>query len=134
MLLLPLPWVRRWVLADIRRLGRWGQKQAERHLKRRGCRTIARNWAATCGELDLVVCQADGRLVFVEVKTRRSEDFVPAVAAVNFKKQRKIARTAKRFLTQYKLSDRPLRFDVITVILPVEGPVEIKHYPAAFVP
>ena len=134
MLTVPLPWVRRWVSADIRRLGRWGQKQAERHLRRRHCRTIARNWAADCGELDLVVCDEDGMLVFVEVKTRRSEAYVPAVAAVNMKKQRKIARTAKRFLTQYKLSDRPLRFDVITVILPVQGPVEIRHYPAAFVP
>ena len=134
MLRLPLPWVRRWLLADIYRLGRWGQKQAERYLRRRGCRTIARNWAADCGELDLVVCDADGMLAFVEVKTRRSEAFVPAVAAVNFKKQRKMARTAKRFLTTYKLSDRPLRFDVVTVILPVEGPVEIRHYPSAFVP
>ena len=132
--MLLLSWVRGWLLADSRRLGRWGQKQAERHLKRGRCRTIARNWAATCGELDLVVCDAGGTLVFVEVKTRRSEDFAPAVAAVNMKKQRKIARTAKRFLTQYKLSGRPLRFDVITVILPVKGPVEVKHYPAAFVP
>lgn len=130
----PLPWIRRWLLSDIRRLGRWGQRQAERMLKRRGGRTIARNWAADCGELDLVVCEPDGTLVFVEVKTRRSEDFAPAVAAVNRKKQLKIARTAKRFLTQYKLSDRPLRFDVITVILPDKGPVEVRHYPAAFVP
>ncbi len=134
MLSFPLPWVRRWLLADIRRLGGWGQKQAERHLRRRGCRTIVRNWAAECGELDLVVCDTDGRVVFVEVKTRRSEAFAPAIAAVNIKKQRKIARTAKRFLTHFKLSDRPLRFDVITVVLPVKGPVEVKHYPAAFVP
>lgn len=134
MLSLPLPWVRRRLLADIYRLGRWGQKQAERHLKRRGCRIIARNWAAECGELDLVAYDSDGTLAFVEVKTRRSEDYAPAIAAVNLKKQRKIARTAKRFLTHFKLSDRPLRFDVITVILPVEGPVEVRHYPAAFVP
>lgn len=129
-----LPWVRRWLLADIYRLGRWGQKQAERHLKRRGCRTIARNWAADCGELDLVVSDADGTLVFVEVKTRHSETFAPAAAAVNIKKQRKIARTAKRFLSHFKMPDRPLRFDVVTVILPDEGPTEIKHYPGAFVP
>lgn len=134
MLSFPLPWVRRWLLADIRRLGRWGQRRAERHLVRRHCRTIARNWAADCGEVDLVACDRDGTLVFVEVKTRRSEAFAPAIAAVNLKKQRKIARTAKRFLTHYQLSGRPLRFDVITVILPVQGPVEIRHYPAAFVP
>jgi putative endonuclease len=129
-----LPWTRRWLLADIRRLGRWGQKQAERHLKRKCCRTIARNWAASCGELDLVVCEKDGTVVFVEVKTRRSEAFVPAIAAVNITKRRRIARTAKRFLAEYKLSDRPLRFDVVTVVLPVQGPMELRHYPAAFVP
>lgn len=130
----PLWWMRAWLLADIRRLGRWGQRRAERHLKGRGCRTIARNWSAATGELDLVVCEAGSTLVFVEVKTRRSEDYAPAVAAVNYKKQRKIARTAKRFLTQYHLSDRPVRFDVVTVILPLRGAVEITHYPAAFVP
>lgn len=129
-----LPWSRRWLLADIRRLGRWGQKQAERHLRQKRCRTIARNWAASCGELDLVVCEADGTVVFVEVKTRRSEAFVPATAAVNITKRRKIARTAKRFLADYKLTDRPLRFDVVTVILPVKGPMELRHYPGAFVP
>ncbi len=130
----PWPWMRRRLLADRQRLGRWGQRQAERTLTRRGCRTIARNWSAACGELDLVVCETDGTLVFVEVKTRRSEDFAPAAAAVNAKKQRKIARTAKRFLTQYNVSDRPLRFDVVTVILPPDGAPCITHYPAAFVP
>jgi putative endonuclease len=133
-LMRPLPWVRRGLLSDRRRLGRWGQRQAERHLRRQGCRTLARNWSASCGELDLVVCETDGTLVFVEVKTRRSEDFAPAGAAVNFRKQRRIARTAKRFVTQYHVSDSPLRFDVITVILPPRGAPHITHYPAAFVP
>ena len=130
----PLPWRRRRLLADIRRLGRWGQRQAERRLNRDGRRTIARNWSAPCGELDLVVCETNGTVVFVEVKTRRSEDFAPAAAAVTYKKQRKIARTAKRFVTHYQLWDRPVRFDVVTVILPQKGPVEVTHYPSAFVP
>lgn len=129
-----LPWTRRWLLADIYRLGRWGQKQAERRLVRDGCRIIARNWAFSGGELDIVALTRDGVMVFVEVKTRRSEAFAPAIAAVNLKKQRKIGRTAKRFLTEFKLSGRPLRFDVITVILPLQGPVQLTHYPAAFVP
>ena len=129
-----LPWTRRWLLADIYRLGRWGQKQAERCLKRKGCRIIARNWGFTGGELDVVALTREGVLVFVEVKTRRSEAFAPAVAAVNRKKQHKIGRTAKRFLSEFQLAGRPLRFDVITVILPPQGRVEITHYPAAFVP
>ncbi len=129
-----LPWMRRRLLADIHRLGRWGQKQAERRLVRDGCRIIARNWGFTGGELDVVALTREGVLVFVEVKTRRSEAFAPAIAAVNRKKQQKIGRTAKRFLTEFNLSGRPLRFDVITVILPPEGRVAITHYPAAFVP
>lgn len=129
-----LPWIRRWLLADIYRLGRWGQKQAERRLKRDGCRILARNWGFSGGELDVVAMTRDGVLVFVEVKTRRSEVFAPAIAAVNRKKQHKIGRTAKRFLSEFKLTGRPLRFDVITVILPLQGRVAMTHYPSAFVP
>lgn len=127
-------WGRKKLLADPKKLGRWGQKQAERHLRRRGCRTIARNYAFRGGEIDLIVADEDGTVAFVEVKARRNEDFAPAKAAVNYKKQQKLSRTAKQFLKRYKLSGRPLRFDVITVILAEQGPPFIRHYPGAFSP
>jgi putative endonuclease len=127
-----LPWVRAKLLRDPKRLGRWGQRQAERYLKRRGLTSIARNYSYAGGELDLVMAETDGTLVFVEVKSRQSETFMPAIAAVNVKKRQHIVRTAKRFLREFNVSDRPLRFDVITVILEPVGPVAISHYPNAF--
>ncbi|MBP8606378.1 MAG: YraN family protein [Phycisphaerae bacterium] len=127
-----LPWVRKKLLNAPAQLGHWGQNQAERFLKRRGLRTIARNWAVQGGELDLVMADADGMLIFIEVKTRQSEDFIPALAAVNREKKQKIIRTAKRFLRHFKISGRPLRFDVVTVVIGPSGPPDIRHYPNAF--
>jgi putative endonuclease len=128
-----LPWVRKKLLSDPHRLGRWGQNRAETYLRRQGLRTIARNYAFSGGELDLVMAEKDGTMVFTEVKTRRNEDFYPAVAAVNQKKRQKITRTAKCFLRQFKITERPLRFDIITVVLGEKGDPEIQHYPNAFV-
>jgi putative endonuclease len=114
------------------KLGQWGETRAQRFLQGLGYQPIARNWRSGKGELDLVM--ADGRaIVVVEVKTRQNEDYYPAIAAVNANKRKVLYRTAKRFLRQYKLSDRPLRFDVITVI-GTTGTPEIKHYRNAFVP
>lgn len=129
-----VPWVRKKLQSDPKRLGRWGQNRAEQYLRRRSHRTIARNFSFRGGELDLVMADAGGTLVFVEVKTRQNEDYLPARTAVTYKKQQKISRTAKCFLKQFKISDRPLRFDIITVILPEKGRPLIQHYPNAFRP
>ena len=128
-----LPWARKKLLSDPHRLGRWGQNRAEKYLRRHGLRTITRNYAFSGGELDLVMAEKDGTIVFTEVKTRRNEDIYPAIAAVNQEKRSKIRRTAKCFLRQFKISGRPLRFDIITVVLGEKGDPEIQHYPNAFV-
>ena len=127
-------WGRHRLLEDPKRLGRWGQQQAERFLVKRGCRAIARNYAFPGGEIDLIMADGDGAVAFVEVKTRRDEEFAPAVCAVNAAKQQKLIRTAKRFLSQYKISDRPLRFDIITVVLGRKDKPKITHYQSAFRP
>ena len=78
---------------------------------------------------------ADGdSLVFVEVKTRRNEDTAPAQHAVNFNKRQRLKRAANRFTRQYKISNKPLRFDVIAVVLGDKSSPEIRHYKNAFVP
>src|SRR5215831_9904601 len=56
--------------------GRIGEDLAHRYLRRRGCTVVARNYrpVAGAGEIDLVAWE-DGRLVFIEVKTRATEEF-----------------------------------------------------------
>lgn len=127
-----LPWVRARLLRDPKRLGRWGQQQAEKYLRRRGLVPIARNFSFAGGELDLVMADKDGTMVFVEVKSRQSEKFVPAIAAVNQDKRQHILRTAKRFCSEFRVTERALRFDVVTVVLEAAGPAAVKHYPNAF--
>lgn len=128
-------WGRAKLLQSRVKLGQWGETQAQRFLQGQGFKPIARNWRDGKGELDLVMAD-DRAIVIVEVKTRRNEDYYPAVAAVNAHKRRTLHRTAKCFLRKYNLSGRPLRFDVVTVILGESQSVapQIKHYRNAFIP
>jgi putative endonuclease len=125
---------RRRLRADRDRLGRWGQKRCERFLKNKGLRTLTRNFSCKTGEIDLVMVDPDGTLVFVEVKTRADEAFVPAEASITAPKKQRMTRAAQYFLTVHRIDDRPYRFDVVAVILPPAGPPEIRHYEAAFTP
>jgi putative endonuclease len=128
------PFGRRRLLADPKRLGRWGENQALRFLRRRGFRTIARNFRCDGGELDLIVADPEGTVAFVEVKTRRNEDFALAQDAITPEKRRRMTRAAKVFARKYKLENRPMRFDVVAVILGEAAKPEIRHYPNAFRP
>jgi putative endonuclease len=99
------------------RLGRWGEKIAAKHLRLCGYKILRKNFRAPGGgEVDLV-CRHGKFLVFVEVKTRTSEDFGRPIDAVNLKKQRLIIRGALKWL---HLLDRPeisFRFDVVEVVM-----------------
>ena len=65
------PWLRR--VFPRKTLGQRGEKEAARHLQRLGYKILARGRRLASGELDLVAL--DGRtIVFVEVKTRTSQD------------------------------------------------------------
>ena len=125
---------RRRLLADRARLGRWGEKRCERFLKGRGFKTLARNFSCQKGELDLVMVDPDGTLVFVEVKTRADEGFSPAEAAITGRKKRRMMRAARYFLAVNEIQDRPCRMDVVTIILGLSGRPAIRHYENAFVP
>jgi len=122
------------ILSDRRLLGQWGQKQSEKFYKARGCKTLARNFSCSSGEIDLIVGQGDGTIVFVEVKTRRTEEFVKAESAVSYSKKLRMAKAARLFVKKYKIENSPLRFDVVIVIPDEKGKAEIRHYENAFVP
>jgi putative endonuclease len=115
-----------------RDLGQRGEAAAARHLRRLGYKIVARRDRSYGGELDLVA--VDGRtIVFVEVKTRRSQEAGHPVEAVDAAKQRRLARAADVFLKRHGLSDYAGRFDVVAVTWP-EGrrrPV-VEHFPSAF--
>ena len=125
---------RRRLLSDRARLGRWGEKRCERFLRDKGLRTLARNYSCKLGELDLVMVAADGTMVVVEVRTRADESFGPAEATITPTKRQRLVRAARFFLTAERIEDRPLRFDVVTLILCRSGKAQIRHYENAFTP
>jgi len=126
--------IRRRLLNDKARLGRWGERRCERYLRSKGLRTLARNYSCKVGELDLVMVDTDGTVVFVEVRSRANESFGPAEATVTPAKRQRVARAARHFLAVHDIQDRPLRFDVVTLILGRNGPPQIRHFENAFVP
>jgi len=119
---------------DTEHLGRWGEKQTEKFLKRKGLKTLTKNYSCKTGEIDLVMVDTDRTLVFVEVKTRADESFGPAEHVITYGKQIKMARTARYFLATNNITDRPFRFDVVTVIVSIDSKTQIRHYENAFVP
>jgi putative endonuclease len=125
---------RRRLLADRARLGRWGESCCERHLKAKGFKTLTRNFSCKTGELDLVMVDPEGALVFVEVKTRADEGFSPVEAAITGRKKGRMVRAARYFLAVHDIQDRPCRFDVVTIVLGRSGRPVIRHYENAFVP
>lgn len=113
--------------------GRWGEDQAARFLRAKGWRVLARGLRiGRRDELDLVA-RAGPVLVFVEVKTRRTEDFGRPLAAVGAAKRRNLARAARAYLRRVREKPEYFRFDVVEVIGSPEGaaPV-IRHIANAF--
>jgi putative endonuclease len=92
-----------------------GEEEAYFHLRRLGYVMVARNFRSSRrkGEIDLVGWDSD-TLCFIEVKTRRKRDFVPAEAAVDSAKQRELRIMAREYIHRVK-PDVPWRFDVVSV-------------------
>jgi len=117
-------------------LGHRGEREAERFLKRAGCRILARNWATPLGEIDLVAQEKrSGRVIFAEVKTRTDESVARGEQAVGRAKQRRIVRAAQLFIKRKRIApDTALRFDVLAVTFDADGHPEVRHTPGAFRP
>lgn len=115
-------------------LGDEGERLAARYLRQQGYTILARRYRTALGELDLVA--RDGAcIVFVEVKTRRSELAGQPYEAVDAHKQVQLTRLALAFLKRYRLLEQPARFDVVSIVW--EGTnrePQIVHYRNAFEP
>ncbi len=97
-----------------RALGRIGEAAARAYLERRGLRILAANFTCAAGEVDLIGRDRD-TVVFIEVKTRKSDAFGPPQLAVHQRKQQQIVRAAQWFLAERRLPEVACRFDVLAV-------------------
>ena len=107
-------------MATTRQTGNDGEARALAHLLRHGLVLVERNYRvaggpqARGGEVDLIVRDRDGTLVFVEVRMRRGTSHGGAAASVGAAKQRRLVYAAQRYLMRYA-SPPPCRFDVLAL-------------------
>ncbi len=113
--------------------GKWGERQAELLLSAKGYRIIGRRVRVGArDELDLVARDGES-LVFIEVKTRKNENFGRPMSAVNRKKRHTSSRAAVRYLKALKNPAVPFRFDVVEVIgAEGGGNPKLRHIENAF--
>ena len=107
-------------------LGRRGEDIAQRFLQRAGIVIVDRNYrmASGAGEVDLVGWERD-RLVFVEVKSRKTEDFGAPDRAIGAQKQSSMIRAAREYARHAGVALEKVRFDVVNVVF--STPPEVVH-------
>ena len=94
-----------------------GEDRALAHLQAQGLRLVARNFRTPGrggGEVDLILRERDGTLVFVEVRQRASAAAGGAAASITAIKQRRIVLAARHFLLRLG-STPPCRFDAVLI-------------------
>ena len=105
------------VAATTKQAGDAAEDQALAHLQAAGLRLLERNYRTPGrggGEIDLVMVERDGTLVFVEVRSRSSQAFGGAGASISATKQQRIVFAARQYLMRLP-SPPPCRFDVVLV-------------------
>jgi len=97
--------------------GDLAEQQARRYLEGRGLRWLASNFRTPGrggGEIDLVMREPDGTLVFVEVRGRSGSAHGGAGASIGGVKQRRIVFAARHYLLRVHPLP-PCRFDVVLI-------------------
>ena len=109
-------------------IGALGEQLAAEHLTDLGLRVLTRNWRCRHGELDLIAADAARRtVVFVEVKTRTSDQFGGLAEAVTATKVRRLRRLAGIWLAGQDATWASIRLDVIGVRIGRRRTPEITH-------
>ena len=95
-------------------LGRKGEDISVEFLKKQGYKIIERNYRCSLGEID-IVAKDKNVLCFVEVKTRKTDEYGLPAEAIDGHKQKKLAKVALAYLKEKRIYKQDLRFDVVSV-------------------
>ncbi len=102
-------------------LGKWGEKLAADFLVKQGYTIVARNVRTPYGEVDLIAQQPDKSnpdgmtIVFVEVKTRRTQSYGFPEESITTSKQEHLISAALHYLQEHPEFDQDWRIDVIAI-------------------
>jgi putative endonuclease len=98
-------------------LGKIGEEMAIHYLKGLGYQIRVTNFRCKLGEID-IIAEDQKIIVFIEVRTRKSETFGPAYNSVTYPKQQQVKKVALYYISQNNLVNTQFRFDVIGIYLP----------------
>ena len=115
----------------IDQLGKRGEDVAAEYLGRTGLVVLSRNWRCRGGELDLVATDGE-RLIICEVKTRSGTGYGEPAEGVMPAKAARIRHVAAAWLQTHLVGWCEIRFDVVAVLCPPDGPVTVEHLRGAF--
>jgi len=105
-------------VSEIKELDVWhfGEESACRFLRKNGYKIIDRNYRTPQGEIDIVAGRK-GIFLFVEVRTRSSNQFTEPWQTVGHRKQKTLRLAAKMYIREKAIFDGEFRFDVISITL-----------------
>lgn len=118
-------------LAPHLRLGQTGEGVAKRHLKAQGLKFLTANFRTKRGEIDLVFRDRDC-LVFVEVKSRSSEEWGRPADAIDKERRQRLTRAGLDYLRLLRNPPVKVRFDVVEVLFENGRLHEVRHLCNAF--
>jgi putative endonuclease len=111
-------------------VGRWGEKQAIKYLKKQKYKIIQKNFRTHTGEIDIIASKQNV-LIFVEVKTQRGVGAIEPEQRVGLMKKRQLVKLAKYYIARTKTKFDEVRMDIITVTRTGKN-IDIKHIEGAF--
>jgi len=114
-------------------LGKRGEDIAHRYLQRSGIVIVARNYrmSSGAGEIDLIGWENDV-LVFVEVKSRQSDEYGAPDRAIGAQKQFSLFRAAREYARHAEVPWHKVRFDVVNIVFTT--PPSVTYFRDVFGP
>ena len=103
-------------------LGKRGERYAAQYLTERGYAIRTRNWRCPVGEIDLVT-EKEGKLIFVEVRTRRGDRLGTPEESITPTKRARLIAAAQTYLDEQGQADRDWRIDVVAIEIGSHGEV-----------
>lgn len=113
-------------------LGMRGEQLAAEYLEEAGYQIIERNWRYGRAEIDLIAW-FDNKIIFVEVKTRRSVRHGEPEDFVDWKKERQLEMASSVYIARKK-HEGEIRFDIVAIVFENKDLYQINHIEDAFWP
>lgn len=118
-------------MARHNQLGKAGEDEACRYLEAKGFHILVRNWRFGHHEID-IIAQDEECIIFVEVKTRSTDQWGHPEDFVSKAQMKRIVEAADFYIKEYDIEKEP-RFDVVAIVNKF-GTIEIEHFDDAFYP